>query len=73
MALPPIRHWSRALSKQRRQAITRGYGNPSAGVHAIQIETAQSAYLNEGDTKAYDDVFAGRIRDFLRLCVEALI
>jgi N-formylglutamate deformylase len=54
-------------------AITRGYGNPSAGVHAIQIETAQSAYLNEGDTKAYDDVFAGRIRDFLRLCVEALI
>jgi len=53
-------------------AITRGYGNPSAGVHAIQIETAQAAYMDEGDPHRYDETLAAWVRGFLRVCVERL-
>jgi N-formylglutamate deformylase len=54
-------------------AITRSYGQPAAGVHAIQIETAQAAYMDEGDPRIYDAMLAARVRGFLRVCVEALI
>jgi len=54
-------------------AITRGYGNPAAGVHAIQIETAQAAYMDEDDPHTYNDTLAVRVRGFLRLCVEGLV
>lgn len=54
-------------------AITRGYGNPAGDVHAIQIETAQAAYMDEGNTQIYDDVLAAPVRGFLRLCVEVLV
>jgi len=53
-------------------AITRSYGNPAAGVHAIQIETAQAAYLDEADPQTYDEVLTARVRGFLRACVEVL-
>jgi N-formylglutamate deformylase len=54
-------------------AITRVYGDPAAGVHAIQIETAQAAYMNEADPHAYDEAFAGRVKGFLRACAVALV
>jgi len=53
-------------------AITRGYGNPAAFVHAIQIEIAQAAYMDETDPQRYDEAAAGPIRNFLRASVEAL-
>jgi N-formylglutamate deformylase len=54
-------------------AITRSYGQPATGVHAIQIETAQAAYMDESDPRTYDEMLAARVRDFLRVCVEALV
>jgi len=54
-------------------AITRSYGQPAADVHAFQIETAQAAYMDEGDPQIYDAMLAARVRGFLRVCVEALI
>jgi N-formylglutamate deformylase len=54
-------------------AITRGYGNPAAGVHALQIETAQAAYMDEGDPHRYDEKLAERVRCFLRSCVKSLV
>ena len=47
-------------------AITRGYGRPAAGVHAIQIEIAQSAYMNEADPHAYDPARAAPLVHVLR-------
>ena len=43
--------------------ITRHYGRPAAGVHALQIELAQSAYMDESGT-AFD---AGRARPLVGL------
>ena len=52
-------------------AITRGYGNPAAGVHAIQIEIAQAAYMEEAAPFAYDAVAAAPVRAILRDIAEA--
>jgi N-formylglutamate amidohydrolase len=53
-------------------AITRGYGDPGAGVHAIQIETAQAAYMDESYPQRYDEGAAVAVKAFLRACVEML-
>ena len=53
-------------------AITRGYGRPAAGVHAIQIEIAQSAYMDEADPHAYDAVRAAPMVRALRDVITAL-
>jgi hypothetical protein len=34
--------------------ITRHYGRPAAGIHAVQMELAQSAYMHEDPPYAYD-------------------
>ena len=44
--------------------ITRHYGNPTADVHAIQLELAQRAYMNES-TLEYDKTKAADLRDTL--------
>ena len=45
---------------------TRHYGRPEAGVHAIQMELAQSAYLtDEAPPWRYDDGKAARLRPHL--------
>ena len=45
---------------------TRRYGRPGEGVHAIQMEIAQSAYLAaEAPPWAYDEARAGRLRPVL--------
>jgi N-formylglutamate deformylase len=46
-------------------AITRGYGNPAAGVHAIQIEIAQAAYMVEAAPFPFDAVLARPVRTIL--------
>ncbi|UEM25352.1 N-formylglutamate deformylase (plasmid) [Skermanella mucosa] len=47
--------------------ITRHYGDPGDGVHAIQMELAQRAYLAaEAPPWTYDPVRAGRLRAVLK-------
>ncbi|MDE2250062.1 MAG: N-formylglutamate deformylase [Gammaproteobacteria bacterium] len=52
--------------------ITRHYGNPEQRVHALQIELAQSCYMDEAGT-AYDPQRAAPLRETLRGIVEALL
>ena len=52
---------------------TRHYGQPAQGWHAIQMEIAQSAYLEaEAAPWAYDDARAGRLRPHLARMLESL-
>ena len=50
--------------------ITRHYGQPSRGVHALQLEMAQSAYMKEGSPYAWD---AQRARDVMHLLERLVI
>jgi N-formylglutamate deformylase len=52
-------------------AITRNYGNPAAGVHAIQVEIAQAAYMVEAPPFAFDADLAKPVRKALRSMAEA--
>jgi len=52
---------------------TRHYGKPQTGVHAIQMELAQSAYLSTEDAPfAYDETRAGNLRLHLALILKHL-
>jgi N-formylglutamate deformylase len=53
--------------------ITRHYGQPGAGVHALQLEMAQSAYMVEGPPFAWDHARATRVRPVLRACLTACL
>lgn len=53
--------------------ITRHHGRPDAGVHALQLEMAQRAYMDEGPPYAYREELAARIRPTLRRLLEAAI
>lgn len=50
--------------------ITRHYGDPANGVHAIQLELAQRAYMDEA-TLEFDAARAHRLRDTLRALLTA--
>ncbi|NIV17206.1 MAG: N-formylglutamate deformylase [Woeseiaceae bacterium] len=52
--------------------ITRHYGRPADGVHAIQLELAQRAYMNES-THQYDEEKASRLRGTLTLMLGAYL
>jgi N-formylglutamate amidohydrolase len=52
--------------------ITRHYGQPAELVHALQIELAQSSYMDEAATE-YDAARATPLRDLLRSLVESLL
>ncbi len=45
--------------------ITRHYGDPASGVHAIQLELAQRAYMNE-QTREFEPAKASQLADTLR-------
>lgn len=45
---------------------TRHYGRPAAGVHALQLELAQRAYMQEQPPWHYDAAKADRLRPVLR-------
>ena len=53
--------------------ITRHYGNPVAGVHAMQIELNQRTYLADGSRTAWDDAKAARISRVLHRVCSALL
>ena len=50
--------------------ITRNYGNPQDDVHAIQLELAQRAYMDEA-SGTYDESAASQIGDTLRRMLAA--
>ncbi|WP_448565061.1 N-formylglutamate deformylase [Thalassotalea ganghwensis] len=52
--------------------ITRAYGNPTHGVHALQLELSQRTYLNE-QTFAYNEQLATKVKPKLEAIVETLI
>jgi len=51
--------------------ITRYYGQPNAGIHALQLEMAQHAYMSEQPPK-YDSKLAGQVSVVLRELVSTL-
>lgn len=50
--------------------ITRHYGDPAGGVHAMQLEIAQRAYMDEA-TGDYDEARASHLADTLRALLAA--
>lgn len=52
--------------------ITRHYGNPARNVHALQLEIAQRAYMNEKST-VFDASKAADLRDTLRQMLLAFL
>jgi len=53
--------------------ITRHYGQPEQGVHAVQLELAQRTYMREAAPFDYLPQVADRVRPVLRRFVQALI
>ncbi len=52
--------------------ITRHHGDPQNNVHAIQLEIAQRAYMNE-DTREFDDAKADELCNTLRSMLECFV
>jgi N-formylglutamate deformylase len=53
--------------------ITRAYGQPEDGVHAVQLEMCWRAYMSEGPPPAWSDAQAREIRPVLAKLVRAMI
>ena len=53
--------------------ITRHYGQPEAGVHAVQIELAQRGYMDEDRPGAWDPARAAPLQAALRRMLEAAV
>ena len=53
--------------------ITRAYGAPDDGVHAIQLELAQRTYMEESPPYAWIDAQAGRLQPLLRAMLSHLL
>ena len=54
-------------------AITRGYGAPADGVHAVQLELSQITYMDEDPPYAFREDLAAGIRPLLRRLLEAAL
>ncbi|MFN8223740.1 MAG: N-formylglutamate deformylase [Gaiellales bacterium] len=53
--------------------ITRHYGRPDGGIHAVQLELSLRTYLSEGPPPAWDDGQARKALRVLRRFVETLV
>ncbi len=53
--------------------ITRQYGDPAAGVHAVQLEMAWRCYMVEAPPYAWRDERAAEITPLLRRLVDVMI
>lgn len=53
--------------------ITRHYGRPGEGVHAVQLELSQRTYMEEGPPFDFRDDLAAAVRPALRAMLEALL
>ena len=53
--------------------ITRHFGRPSDGVHAVQLELTQSSYMEETHPFAFDEGLARKLRPTLRRLIETAL
>lgn len=53
--------------------ITRFYGDPAHGVHAIQLEMCWSCYMQETPPYVYDPGLAGLVQPILRQLIETML
>ena len=53
--------------------ITRGFGDPAGGVHAIQLELSQITYMDEAPPFGFRDDLAAGIRPLLRRLLETAL
>ncbi len=53
--------------------ITRTYGDPGNGVHAVQLEQAQCSYMNEASPYDYREDLAAGVRPTLRGLLETML
>jgi N-formylglutamate deformylase len=53
--------------------ITRHYGNPGQGVHAVQLEMAQCTYMNEAAPFAYRQDLAEKVQPTLKSLLHACL
>lgn len=53
--------------------ITRHYGQPDNGVHALQLEMAQCCYMDEAAPRQFDEARSASLRRVLRLLIEQLL
>jgi len=53
--------------------ITRRYGDPGRNVHAAQLEIAQRAYMQEGDSPEFDDRKAAALQALLQTVLKAVL
>jgi len=51
---------------------TRHYGRPADGIHAIQMELAQSTYMHKSPPWAFDETRAARLRPHLKTILDIL-
>lgn len=52
--------------------ITRHFGRPTAGIHALQLEIAQRGYMDEA-SRAFDDERAAELRRVIRRMLAAML
>lgn len=50
--------------------ITRQYGRPEQGIHAVQLELSQVTYMQETRPYAYDEALAGRVEGVLEALLD---
>ncbi len=53
--------------------ITRNYGRPDAGIHAVQMEMCQSLYMQEVPPFAYDEAKATHIQPVLKQLLQVML
>jgi len=53
--------------------ITRAYGKPEAGVHAVQLELAQRTYMDESPPYEYDEARAAQVAPLIESVVQAAL
>lgn len=53
--------------------ITRHYGDPGAGIHALQLEMCQSTYMSEAVPFDYRPELAARVRPLLQRMLQAVL
>jgi N-formylglutamate deformylase len=53
--------------------ITRHYGRPAQGIHAVQLEMCWSCYMNEAPPWAFDAERAARVQPVLKSLVSAML
>jgi N-formylglutamate deformylase len=53
--------------------ITRRYGEPQQGVHAVQLEMCLSVYMDEAGLPAWNNQLAARVQPVLRTLLQAML